>query len=56
MSALLITAPRSKWVGNSNQVDAADSENVELGYSRIIMLDNETGARACFDRKLVSEC
>jgi type VI secretion system secreted protein Hcp len=51
-----VTIASQKWVGSSNQVDSADSENVELGYTRIIMLDNDTGARACFDRRLVSEC
>jgi type VI secretion system secreted protein Hcp len=51
-----VTIASQKWIGNSNAVDSADSENVEISYTRIIMLDNETGARACFDRRLTSQC
>ena len=45
-----------KWVGAANSADSADSESVELSYARIIMLDNDTGARACFDRRLNTQC
>jgi type VI secretion system secreted protein Hcp len=51
-----VTIASQKWVGNAGAVDSADSENVEINYSRIIMLDAETGARACYDRRLVSQC
>jgi type VI secretion system secreted protein Hcp len=51
-----VTIASQKWVGNAGTVDSADSENVEISYTRIIMLDNETGARACYDRSLSSQC
>jgi len=51
-----VTIASQKWVGNSGAVDSADSEDVEISYNRIIMLDVETGARACWDRKQVSQC
>lgn len=51
-----VTLASQKWVGNSGAVDSADSEDVEISYNRIIMLDVETGARACFDRRLVEQC
>ena len=51
-----VTIASQKWVGNSGAADSADSEDVEISYARIIMLDVETGARACYDRKLVSQC
>ena len=51
-----VTIASQEWVGSSSQVDSADSENVELAYTRIVMLDNDTGARACYDRKQVIEC
>lgn len=45
------------WAGNSGAVDSADLENLELAYSRIVLLDNETGARACYDlRTLETSC
>jgi type VI secretion system Hcp family effector len=45
-----------QWVGNSNGVDAADSESVGLSYSRITLLDNDTGSSACFDVKTNVSC
>jgi type VI secretion system secreted protein Hcp len=51
-----VTIASQKWVGNAGTVDSADSENVEISYTRITMLDIETGARACFDRRLTSQC
>ena len=45
------------WEGNSSAVDTADTEKLELGYSRITLLDNETGSRACYDlRTADSSC
>ena len=45
-----------QWVGNSNGVDAADSESVTLTYSRITLLDNETGSSACYDVRANMTC
>jgi type VI secretion system Hcp family effector len=44
-----VVVAAQKWVGNSNGVDAADSESLELAYNKITLLDNETGSRACYD-------
>lgn len=46
-----VTVTAQKWVGNSSGVDAADSESIELSYSRITLLDNETGSTACYNVK-----
>lgn len=51
-----VTVASQRWVGNSNGVDTADSENVSFAYSRITLLDNETGSRACFDVKTNTNC
>jgi type VI secretion system Hcp family effector len=45
-----------EWVGNSNGVEAADSESVKLAYSRITLLNNETGTSACYDVKALTTC
>jgi type VI secretion system secreted protein Hcp len=45
-----------QWVGNSNGVDAADSESVSLTYSRITLTNNETGSSACYDVRLNMSC
>jgi type VI secretion system secreted protein Hcp len=45
-----------EWVGNSNGVEAADSESVKLSYSRITLLNNETGQSACYDVKALTTC
>lgn len=44
------------WVGNSNAVDAADSENIELEYAKITLFDDATGSQACFDVRLNEAC
>ena len=49
-----VTIASQKWAGNSNAVDTVDTENLELTYSRIILLDNETGSRACYDVKTLT--
>jgi type VI secretion system Hcp family effector len=51
-----VTVVSQQWVGNSNGVDAADSERVELSYSQITLLDNETGSSACYDLKTNLTC
>jgi type VI secretion system Hcp family effector len=51
-----VTVASQQWVGNSNGVDAADSESVEFSYSKITLLDNETGSTACYDVKLARSC
>jgi type VI secretion system secreted protein Hcp len=51
-----VTVASQTWVGNSNAVDAADSEQIELRYGRITLLDNETGTRTCYDTRLNQSC
>ncbi|HXV41221.1 MAG TPA: type VI secretion system tube protein Hcp [Steroidobacteraceae bacterium] len=45
-----------QWIGNSNAADSPDAENLALSYSRITLLDNETGARACYDLRSALVC
>lgn len=45
-----------RWVGNSNGVDGADAESIELAYARIRLRDEESGATACYDVKLARTC
>jgi type VI secretion system Hcp family effector len=45
-----------QWVGNSNGVDAADSESVEFSYSQITLTNNETNTSVCYDVKLIKTC
>lgn len=51
-----VTVGSQKWVGNAVAADSGDSENVELGYSRITLLDNATGSRACYDLRSIQTC
>lgn len=44
-----VTVASQAWVGNSNGVDAADAESIELAYAKITLLDNETGSSVCYD-------
>jgi type VI secretion system Hcp family effector len=54
LTEVLVVA--QKWVGNSNGVDGADAENVELAYSRIALTDEETGTKVCYDVKAGRQC
>lgn len=51
-----VSIASQSWVGNSNAVDAPDTENIKLTYTRITLLDDETGSRACFDVKTNQTC
>jgi type VI secretion system secreted protein Hcp len=51
-----VTVSSQEWVGNSSGADAADSESVKLSYSRITLLDNESGTSACYDVKAATTC
>jgi type VI secretion system secreted protein Hcp len=51
-----VTIASQEWVGNSNGVDAADSENVALAYSKIELFNNETNTGACYDLKQNRSC
>lgn len=51
-----VTVAAQEWVGNSNGVDAADSESVKLRYSQITLTNNETNTSVCYDVKLISTC
>ncbi len=45
-----------EWVGNSNGVDAADSESIALAYSQITLYDNETNTSVCYNVKSNQKC
>ncbi|MEP7313548.1 MAG: type VI secretion system tube protein Hcp [Pseudomonadota bacterium] len=51
-----VSVASQNWVGNSNAVDSADSEELELRYGRITLLDNETGTRSCYDTRTSQTC
>ncbi len=51
-----VTVASQAWVGNSNGVDAADAENIELAYEKITLLDNETGSSVCYDVVRLAGC
>lgn len=51
-----VTVASQEWVGNSNGVDAADSESVKLRYSQITLTNNETNTSVCYDVKLITAC
>lgn len=51
-----VTVASQQWVGNSNGVDAADSESVAFTYSRITLTNIETGTSTCYDIKLLRSC
>lgn len=51
-----VSVSSQRWVGNSNGVDGADAENIELTYSRIRLRDEESGVTACYDVRLVKQC
>lgn len=51
-----VSVVAQEWVGNSNGVDAADSESVKLRYSQITLTNNETNTSVCYDVKLLSTC
>lgn len=51
-----VAVSSQRWVGNSNGVDGADAENIELTYSRIRLRDEESGVTACYDVRQVRQC
>ena len=51
-----VTVASQEWVGNSNGVDAADSESVKLRFSQITLTNTESNTSVCYDVKLITTC
>jgi type VI secretion system Hcp family effector len=51
-----VSVSSQRWVGNSNGVDGADAENIELVYSKITLRDEESGVTACYNVKTATSC